>query len=61
MNSRKPSANGVLRMTRRTLLGSMSSLALTTALAGGCSKDAGEGRRPWSDDTFFSDGTGWAG
>ena len=47
-----------LRLTRRRLLGSMSSLALTTALAGGCTGRVGEGR-PWSDETFFADGTGW--
>lgn len=60
MSERQPNSatNSRLRLTRRALLEGMSSMAVAAALAGGCSNDGREGR-PWSDKTFFDDGTGW--
>ncbi len=48
-------------LTRRELLAGTSRVALLTVIpmAAVPSLAAGEAGRPWSDDTFFSDGSGW--
>jgi hypothetical protein len=46
------------RLTRRTLLVGTSGVALL-ALIPSAAKPSPDAIRPWSDGTFFGDGSGW--